>query len=366
MTSSADSAGAEPRITFGIIVLNGEPFVRYCLRQLYPHAHEIIVVEGGSRKAASFAPDGHSTDGTRATLAAFKRDEDPDDKLTVVTRDGFWSEKDEQSQAYAERATGDWLWQVDVDEFYTHADIDKVKAFLRAHPDVTAVSFRQRPFFGSPHYWFDSYNLRAENTSQYHRLFRWRPGYRYATHRPPTVVDEFGADLRRKRWASARDTERLGVTLYHYSLLLPKQVRDKCAYYNDPGDDASKAHAPEIVRWANECYFELGHPFRVHNVYSTISWLRRHHGEWPEQVREMWADIEAGKLAIELRPCDDVDALLDNFAYRLAGSALTVWSSLFRLPGLRFVGRVVNGVRRRLVGRASGSSRAAKRGAATK
>ena len=36
----------EPRITFGIIVLNGEPFIRYCLRQLYPHAHEITRAVG--------------------------------------------------------------------------------------------------------------------------------------------------------------------------------------------------------------------------------------------------------------------------------------------------------------------------------
>ena len=39
------------KITFGIIVLNGEPFTKYCLRQLYPFAYEIIVVEGGSRWA---------------------------------------------------------------------------------------------------------------------------------------------------------------------------------------------------------------------------------------------------------------------------------------------------------------------------
>ena len=40
------------RITFGIIVLNGEPFVRYNLRAIYPFAHQIIVAEGASKKAA--------------------------------------------------------------------------------------------------------------------------------------------------------------------------------------------------------------------------------------------------------------------------------------------------------------------------
>ena len=47
-------------MTFGIIVLNGEPFTRYCLRSLYPYAHEIIVVEGGHEDTRSVAtPDGH-------------------------------------------------------------------------------------------------------------------------------------------------------------------------------------------------------------------------------------------------------------------------------------------------------------------
>ena len=45
--SRARSVSALPRISFGIIVFNGEPFTRYCLRALYPFAHEIIVVEGG-------------------------------------------------------------------------------------------------------------------------------------------------------------------------------------------------------------------------------------------------------------------------------------------------------------------------------
>ncbi len=106
-----------PRITFGIIVLNGEPFTKYCLRQLYPFAYEIIVVEGGSRWAIDQAPEGHSIDGTLEALQEFKEQEDPENKVQIITRHGFWEEKTEQSQAFAERATGDYLWQVDIDEF---------------------------------------------------------------------------------------------------------------------------------------------------------------------------------------------------------------------------------------------------------
>ena len=49
---SDDTRWEWPRVTFGIIVLNGEPFTRYCLRSLYPFAHQIIVVEGGTRTHA--------------------------------------------------------------------------------------------------------------------------------------------------------------------------------------------------------------------------------------------------------------------------------------------------------------------------
>ncbi|MCA0341569.1 MAG: glycosyltransferase family 2 protein [Proteobacteria bacterium] len=103
-----------PKITFGIMVLNGEPFVPYTLRSLYPFAHEIIVVEGAAPAAAAIATaDGHSADGTLADLHRFKTAEDPEGKLTIITAEdegypnGFWpGEKHEQSRAYAKRATG--------------------------------------------------------------------------------------------------------------------------------------------------------------------------------------------------------------------------------------------------------------------
>ena len=97
-----------PRISFGIIVLNGEPFTRYCLRSLYPFAHEIIVVEGGHEDTRAVTThDGHSTDGTLETLRRFVSEEDPEKKVRIVTRDGFWPKRDElghvrtaQSRAY--------------------------------------------------------------------------------------------------------------------------------------------------------------------------------------------------------------------------------------------------------------------------
>ncbi len=153
-----------PRMTFGLIVLNGEPFTRYCLRALYPFAHQIIVVEGACEAAAEIAtPDGHSNDGTLQTLQRFKAEEDPQGKVQIVRREGFWSEKDEQSQAYAERASGDYLWQVDIDEFYQPEDLRVVLGMLHDDPGITAVSFEQITFWGRFDYVADGWYLRRDS-----------------------------------------------------------------------------------------------------------------------------------------------------------------------------------------------------------
>ena len=302
-----------PRITFGIIVLNGEPFTRYTLRALYPYAHEIIVVEGAAPGAAHIASaDGHSLDGTLDSLQAFKADEDPDDKLVIVTRDGFWSEKDEMSQAYANRATGDYLWQVDVDEFYQPDDIEAICGLLSEQASITAMSFDTVFFWGAPHYRVDSWYLRR-GEAQFHRLFKWGEGYRYITHRPPTVLDEQGRDLRELRWIRGEDLAEQGIKLYHYSLLLPKQVREKCEYYSR----AEWAKRQHIKEWADEAYFALHRPYHAHNVYEYPGCLYRFTGAHPPQVVQMWRDVNAPQSAYDVRPSGDIEALLNSRRYRI-------------------------------------------------
>jgi len=229
-------SAVHPRVTFGIIVLNGEPFTQHTLRALYPFAHEIIVVEGavpGARALAS--AEGHSRDGTLDRIRQFISDEDPERKVQLVTAedeghvDGFWpGEKDEQSQAYARRATGQYLWQVDIDEFYLPEDMAHILGMLTADPSIDAMSFEQITFWGGLDYRVDSWYLRR-GARHYHRLFRWGPGFTYAGHRPPTVQDDRGRDLRSGQWIPPDALVRQGIRLHHYSLLLPRQVADKCA-----------------------------------------------------------------------------------------------------------------------------------------
>lgn len=321
------------RITFGIIVLNGEPFVRYNLRSLYPFAHQIIVVEGASPAATNIAtPRGHSLDSTLKTLHSFRTNEDPEGKLTIITAedeghpDGFWpGEKHEQSQAYAKRATGDYLWQVDIDEFYKPEQVQAILEMLDENPGITAISFPTRTFWGGLDYEVDSWYLRR-GAKNFHRLFKWGPGYQYVTHRPPTVHDSQGQNLRDLNWIPGKKIARKGINLYHYSLLFPKQVTEKCEYYGK----AEWVKHKELQRWAKENFLNLSHPYRVHNVYTHPSWLVRYFGAHPPQVLCMFEDIEKGHCSIKLRPTDDIENMLDSPLYGIGRAALKIFDYINR------------------------------------
>jgi len=294
--------------------------LRYCLEALYPFAHEIIVVEGACLPARSLATsDGHSTDGTVEMLKRFKAENDPDNKLLLVfgeddgKPDGFWSEKDEMSQAYARKATGDWLWQVDYDEFYLESNMRTMLEMLASDPDITAVSFPYRQFWGGFDYVETGQWFKYEHPC-FHRLFRWGPGYRYVKHRPPTVVDEKGRDLRTQKWITHRQMRRAGIYLYHYSYVLPKQAREKVGYYRGV---TWSDEFQDIEQWLNERYLELGDPYHVGEGMDYLTWLERYQGPHPGQILKMKGDIANGHLVVSQRPTEDIESSLVSPSYVL-------------------------------------------------
>jgi hypothetical protein len=323
---------ALPRVTFGIIVLNGEPFSCHTLRALYPFAHEIIVVEGAVPGARALAgADGHSRDGTLERIRQFIVDEDPGRKVRLVTAedeghaDGFWpGEKDEQSRAYARRATGEYLWQVDIDEFYLPGDMACILELLAADRSIDGMSFEQITFWGGLRYQVDSWYLRR-GARNYHRLFRWEPGFVYASHRPPTVLDGRGDDLRKGHWVPADKTARQGIRLYHYSLLLPRQVADKCAYYAS----APWAMRSSATAWGEQVFNELRRPYRAHNVDAFPGWLSRYEGPHPPEIMRMFENLSTNDPQ-QLRPTGDIDRLLAQPSYRAGCAVLKVLDHLDR------------------------------------
>lgn len=331
--SGAHDARHRPRVSFGIIVFNGEPFTSYCLRALYPYAYEIIVVEGGHEGTVDVAtPDGHSTDGTLDAIRTFIAEEDPEHKVKLVTRDGFWPMTDElgrrrtaQSRAYAELATGDYLWQVDIDEFYLPVDMSRVLDLLESHPEITQMSFPFIEFWSRPSYTLGSSRLLRKN--EVHRLFKWGEGYTYVTHQPPIVHDSEGRDLRTLNWVQPETTRRLGIVMRHYSHLLPSQMEQKARVYRrqDPKG------LGESLTWYEQSYLTLRRPYHVERHYYWPSWLQRYDGPHPPQVLAMMDDIAAGRLDVQLRPTDDAERLLRSPWYPVGAQGLRAVEPVRRL-----------------------------------
>lgn len=326
-----------PRISFGIIVLNGEPFTRYNLRALYPFAHEIIVVEGANESAKAIAsPIGHSTDGTLDVLQRIKAEEDHENKIMIVTaedegyEDGFWSgEKLEQSQAYAKRATGDWLWQVDIDEFYKPKDIAWISRNLLTRTDVWNISFRQIQFWGGLDWIVDGWFTRYEFV-EINRIFRWNQNYVYSSHRPPTILNEHGVDIRKFGWVRSKELLKLGVYLYHYSFLFPCQVKNKSEIYSS----VTWGDFRYMNEWRKNSYDALKKPYHVHNVYRSPSWLEPYKGNHPPVILNMWEDVINNRLdaSLNLRNTNDIEILLRSRSYRFGRTILkaigpiVIWS----------------------------------------
>jgi hypothetical protein len=310
----------EVNVTFGIIVLNGEPFTRYSIRALYPHAHEIIIAEGACGGARNIAtPEGHSRDGTLEILREIKRLEDSENKITIVTAedenhpDGFWpGEKLEQCQSFAKRATGDYLWQVDIDEFYSDNDINKIKDLIAKDNSISCISFKQFSFWGGFGYIVDSWYL-SRYLSEIYRIFKWGKGYQYISHRPPTVINKEGIKLKEINFLNARQTQKMGITMYHYSCVFPKQVDEKVEYYQS----SEWSKSVNTKWWADEVYYKFRYPYKAFINTHFPGWIKRFETGHPLQIQKLIEDLKTGVLQIKTRPDKDLKAITKSLKYRL-------------------------------------------------
>ncbi len=299
------------KFSAGMIVLNGMPWIPYLLKNLYPIMDEILIVEGAVEPAAEFAtPDGHSRDETVAAIRAFP---DPERKIKLIQKQGFWPEKTEMSQAYAEAATGDYLWQVDVDEFYHLRDAVFLKNYLCQHPEIEAVSLRWFQFFGG----FQGY-LRGGRDNWYGeeiwRIFRWKPDYRYVEHRMPTVVNAQGIDTRDLTILRGRDLARkYGIYIYHYSYVFPSQAQWKSTYYERQGQYIWWDVQP--TQWYKDHYLRYT-PWRVHIHKRPLSWLEPFRWEHPPEIQELQHDLQTGKIQMEQRDSADINRVLGSWRWR--------------------------------------------------
>lgn len=212
------------KITFGMIILNGDQVLEESLHSVYPYAHQILIAEG---------PVGYwqqqgvttSTDGTNEILKNFP---DPENKIKIVHSQ--YSEKDDQCNAYMEflDSETDYIWNLDCDEVFKPEDIETVIGLLETER-YTSVGFKSITFYGG----FDKYLTGFEEGAEFIRIRKVYPGSYWKTHRPPTIAHKIENPWPEKHLNFNELAERYGVRMYHYSYVFPDQVFNKLKYYKE-------------------------------------------------------------------------------------------------------------------------------------
>lgn len=211
------------KIAFGMIVFEGDYVLEQVLSQVYPFASQILIAEGPVKYFQDLGRT-TSTDGTNEILRRFP---DPDRKIKIVH--GRYNEKDDQCQAYMAHLHPDidYLWNLDADECYKRDDLAKIIDYLARH-EPTSVGVRSLSFFGGFDHTLTGFELKRDN---FLRIFRVVPGVRWKTHRPPTILYPTDAKITRRHVSSDELWADLGVQMFHYSYVFPRQVYRKIKYY---------------------------------------------------------------------------------------------------------------------------------------
>lgn len=211
------------KITFGMIVFEGDYVLKECLEQVYPFAHQILIAEGPvdywQRQGRTT-----STDRTNKILDNFP---DPENKIKITH--GQYSEKDDQCKAYMKFIDDDtdYLWNLDSDEVYKSKDLENIISFLEKY-EPTSVGVRSCSFYGGLDNYLTGFELNRDN---FLRIFKYQPGSTWLTHRPPTM--KYNPDIPRKHVDSNTLYDMIGAQMYHYSYVFPDQVYKKVSYYKD-------------------------------------------------------------------------------------------------------------------------------------
>jgi hypothetical protein len=219
------------KLTFGIIVLNGDFFLRQVLESIYPYAHAICVAEGPVRWWFEQGVQ-QSTDDTFNILHSFP---DPENKIKITH--GVYAEKDEQCQDWFRLVPTDtdYVVCVDADEVHSPENLEKLIAFLEAERP-TSVGFKSDSFFGG----FDRIIGGFERDHSFKRVLQYLPGCYYRTHRQPTLAvsstvnsSSVTSDIIGKDITGNQLYEQTGITMWHGSYVSARGVYNKIRYYEN-------------------------------------------------------------------------------------------------------------------------------------
>lgn len=243
---------SELPIHFFTIVLNGQPFIRYHIdifKKLPFKWHWHIIegvadlkhdtawsVENGGHITNEIHNLGRSIDGTSEYIDELKKLYP--DNITVYRKpEGmFWEGKREMTNILLENIQEECLlWQVDVDELWTFEQLSTARELFIKNPNKTAAFYWCWYFVGE-NLLISTRNCYAQNPQQeWLRTWRFKPGYVWAAHEPPVLVEKL-PNGQLKNVAAVNpfkheDTEEQGLVFQHFAYTTKEQLEFKEKYY---------------------------------------------------------------------------------------------------------------------------------------
>jgi hypothetical protein len=211
------------KITFTMIVFNGDYVLKENLESIYPFAEKIVISEGPVKH---YQNKGFKKS-TDKTIEIIKNFPDPENKITLIH--GPWASKDAMCSAQTPYLKGDYVWHVDSDELYKKEDMERIIKYLTNHKECYSMAFKLCSFFGG----FKRQISGFEETFEVHRIQKIIPGKsKWLTHRPPTMIwPPTGKKCRDMGHVGCKITDSWGIRIYHYSFVFPTQVKAKTEYY---------------------------------------------------------------------------------------------------------------------------------------
>ena len=209
------------KITYGIIVLNGDFLLKQVLESIYDSAHAICIAEG----SVSYWNKQGVINSTDDTIKIIKGFPDKENKIRLVQ--STWNEKKEQCEAWFNLVPEDtdYVWCVDSDEVHTPENIEKVKQYLE-DKKPTSLGFQSDSFYGG----FDRIIGGFEKEHSFKRILQYRQNSTYLTHRQPTLALN-GHPIKGNDILGIQLFKDTGVSMWHGSYISPKQVFEKIKYY---------------------------------------------------------------------------------------------------------------------------------------
>lgn len=239
-------------VHFFTIVLNGMPFIERHIDELRKlsvpwHWH---IVEGiaelmhdtkwskslGGRAAASLHRNGLSNDGTSEYLDRLAAAEPARVTVYRPAPGHHWQGKLAMVRAPLANILEECLlWEIDVDEFWTAAQIERLRQRFIDDPARTAGFFLC-------HYFINKLVVTTANTYGNHvdyewlRAWRFQPGDFWASHEPPRLCrrlngSEIAIDLASINPFVHGETLSDDLVFRHLAYILPEQLRFKEIYY---------------------------------------------------------------------------------------------------------------------------------------